>query len=167
MFKDYTKYDVLDDGKIWSYKTKRFLKPKTEKNGYQRVGLVDNYGKIKWYQLHRVIYEAVTGSPIPSNMQINHIDERKDNNSITNLELVSPKQNCNYGTRNSRISKSKKGIIPKANPSKQVGAFKNDELVMIFKSTREARRNGFDNGNVSKCCNGKQKTYKGYTWKYL
>ena len=158
---------MLYDGKIFNYNTKKFLKPTTNHNGYQRVSLVDNEGKRKWYFVHRIVWEAVTGSPIPSNMQINHIDERKDNNARSNLELVSPKENCNFGTRNSRISKSKKGIIPKANPPKQVGAFKNDELVMIFKSTREAGRNGFDNGNVSKCCSGKMKTYKGYTWRYL
>lgn len=168
MFRNYLNYEVLDNGKIWNYNTKKFLKPTTSHNGYQRVSLVDNEGKRKWYFVHRIVWEAVTSSPIPKGMQINHRNEIKtDNRFFENLELVTPKQNCNFGSRNARISKSKKGIIPKANPPKQVGAFKNDELVMIFKSTREAVRNGFDNGNVSKCCNGKQKTYKGYEWKYL
>ena len=167
MFRNYSNYEVLDDGKIWNYNTKKFLKPTTNHNWYQRVSLVDNEGKRKWYFVHRIVWEAVTGSPIPSNMQINHIDERKDNNARSNLELVSPKENCNFGTRNSRISKSKKGIIPKANPPKQVGAYKDGELVMVFSSTKEAGRNGFDNGNVSRCCSGKMKTYKGYTWRYL
>ena len=168
MFRNYLNYEVLDDGKIWNYNTKKFLKPTTNHNGYQRVSLVDNEGKRKWYFVHRIVWEAVTGSPIPKGMQINHRNEIKtDNRFFENLELVTPKQNCNFGSRNARISKSKKGIIPKANPTKQVGAYKNGELVMIFKSTREAGRNGFDNGNVSKCCNGKQKTYKGYEWRYL
>ena len=50
---------------------------------------------------------------------------------------------------------------------KQVGAFKDGELVMVFSSTTEARRNGFIQSNVSACCNGKKKTHRGYTWKYL
>ena len=172
MFRNYSKYEVLDDGKIFNYNTKKFLKPTTNHNGYQRVSLVDNEGKRKWYFVHRIVWEAVTGSPIPKGMQINHRSEDKTENMITNLELVSPKENCNFGTRNSRISKSKKGIIPKANPQKQVGAFKDGKLVMIFKSTREARRNGFDNGNVSKCCKNcylreGNNVYKGYEWRYI
>lgn len=157
-FRDFEKYEVYEDGRIWSYKRNKFLKPATEKNGYQRVCLVDNYGKKKSYLLHRVVWESVTGEPIPEVMQINHRSEVKTENMISNLELVSPKENLNYGSRNEKASKSL---------SKQVGAFKNNELVFVFPSTREAGRQGFDCGSVSKCCNGKMKTYKGYTWKYL
>ena len=158
MYKDFTKYEVFEDGRIWSYKTKRFLKPSTEKNGYQRVCLVDNEGKKKSYLLHRVVWESVTGEPIPEGYEINHRSEDKTENMVTNLELVSHKQNINYGSRNKRSAKSQ---------SKQVGAFKDGELVMVFQSTMEAQRNGFHSGCISDCCNGKLKTHKGYTWKYL
>ena len=162
-FRDFTKYEVYSDGRIWSYKTKRFLKPTTNKGGYQMVQLSDNEGKIKRYYLHRVVYEAVTGEPIPENLQVNHIDERKDNNARSNLNLMSPKQNINWGTCIERMVKSQ---------SKQVGAFKSNELVMTFQSTREAGRNGFDQGAVGKCCRNcynreGNNVYKGYTWKYL
>lgn len=58
--------------------------------------------------LHRLIYETFIGD-IPQGMQINHKDENKMNNDIENLEVVTPKQNCVYGTRNERISNSCKG----------------------------------------------------------
>ena len=158
MYKDFTKYEVYDDGRIWSYSRKKFLKPKTEKNGYQTVCLVDNNGNKKYYYLHRVVWEAVTSSTIPDGMQINHRSEVKTENMITNLELVSPKQNCNFGTRNARIVKK---------ISKQVGAYKDGKLVMTFSSTNEAGRQGFNQQNVSACCNGKLKHHKGYEWRYL
>lgn len=157
-FRDYSKYDVYEDGRIWSYKSKKWLKPKTEKNGYQQVHLYNNEGKAKWYLVHRVVYEAVTGSQIPEGYEINHIDERKDNNARSNLELVSHKENCNFGTRNSKVAKSL---------SKQVGAFKDDKLVMTFQSTMEASRNGFNHCHIVSCCNGKRKTHKGYSWRYI
>ena len=162
-FRDYTKYEVYPDGKIWSYSHNKWLKPATNKNGYQVVSLYDNEGKRKTYLVHRVVWEAVTGSPIPSNKEINHRNEIKTSNMISNLELVSTKQNCNYGTRNNRIAKSL---------SKQVGAFKDGKLVMTFKSTMEAQRQGFYSSNVSKCCRncfhreGNNK-YKGFEWKYI
>lgn len=41
-----------------------------------------------------------------------------------------------------------------------------DKVVMEFSSTREADRNGYCRGNVSACCLGKRKTYKGLIWQY-
>lgn len=162
MFKDFTKYEVFEDGRIWSYKTKKFLKP-TTKNGYKVVCLYDNEGNMKQYLLHRVIYESITGSPIPEGLQVNHIDENKENNNITNLNLMTPKENSNWGTGIQRQSKAR--INGKR--SKAVGAFKNGVLIFTFPSTRESGRQGFDQANVAACCRGERKTYKGYTWKYL
>ena len=159
MFKNFTKYEVYEDGRIWSYSHKKFLKPAIDNCGYQVVNLYDNEGNKKRYYLHRVIYESVTGNPIPEGMQINHISEDKTDNRFANLNLMTPKQNSNWGTRNERLSK-------------QVGAYKDGKLVMTFPSTREAQRNGFNGGNVSACCRNcfnraGNNVYKGYTWQYL
>lgn len=167
-FRDFEKYEVYPDGRIWSYKTNRFLKPQTNKYGYQQVRLYDNYGNAKTYLVHRVVYETFSGEPIPSGMQVNHINEIKtDNRFFENLNLMSPKDNCNWGTRNSRSAKASSKARINGKCSKAVGAFKNNELVMVFPSTMEAQRQGFDCGHISACCNGKLKTHKGYTWKYL
>ena len=157
-FLNYDNYEVFENGKIWSYRKNKFLKPQTNNRGYQLVNLYDNDGNSKTYLLHRVIYETFSGEPIPSNMQINHIDERKDNNARSNLELMTPKENTNYGSGNERRAKAL---------SKQVGAFKNGELVMTFQSTQEASRQGFSQSHIVHCCNGERKTHKGYTWRYI
>lgn len=167
-FRDYSNYEIFDDGRIYSYKTKKFLKPYTRKDGYQRVCLIDNEGNRKSYLLHRVVWEAVTGAPIPKGYEINHISEAKDENMITNLELLSHKENLNFGSRNSRASKTKTNGVR----SKQVGAFKDGKLVMVFPSTAECGRQGFNQGAVSACCcncynrEGNNK-YKGYEWKFI
>ena len=164
MFRNYSKYEVFADGRIWSYSRNKFLKPATTKNGYKRVSLSDDDGKMKSYYVHRIVYEAVTGSPIPEGYEINHRSEVKTSNMITNLELISHKENINFGTRNSRASKANTNN-PKL--SKLVCAFKDGELVMSFPSIMEARRQGFDSSAVSKCCRGKLKTHKGYEWRYV
>lgn len=163
MFKNYSNYEVYSDGKIWSYKTKRFLKQATNKGGYQVVALYDNEGKEKMYLVHRIVYEAVSGEPIPEHLQVNHINEDKTDNRFENLNLMTPKQNTNWGSGRERMAKAK---------SKQVGAFKNGELVMTFPSTIEAGRNGFNKGNVSACCRNcfnreGNNIYKGFQWKYI
>ena len=85
-FRNYDNYEVFENGRIWSYSRKKFLKPMTRKDGYQQVSLVDNEGKKKMYKLHRVVWEAVTGSHIPEGYEINHRSEVKTENMITNLE---------------------------------------------------------------------------------
>ena len=138
----------------------------TRKDGYQQVCLVDNEGKKKMYRLHRVVWESVTGSPIPKGYEINHISEAKDENMITNLELLSHKENLNYGSRNARASKTKTNGVR----SKQVGAFNNNgELVMTFQSTAECGRQGFNQSAVAACCRGVKnyKTHKGFKWRYI
>lgn len=174
MFRDYSNYEVYEDGRIWSYKTNKFLKPCTNKNGYQRVTLTDNEGKIKRYLLHRVVYESVTSEPIPEGMQCNHINEVKTDNRFENLNLLTPKENSNFGTRNTRLSKAmtnnqklSKSLTNNPRISKAVGAFKNDELIMVFPSTQEARRNGFSQSAVAACCRCESKTHKGYEWRYI
>lgn len=167
-FRNYSNYEVYEDGHIYSYKYKKFLKPHTNQDGYQQVCLVDNEGKKKMYYIHRVIFEAVTGSPIPKGYEINHISEVKTENMISNLELVSHKENCNYGSRNTRMTNT----LTNGKLSKAVGAFKNNELIFTFPSTAEAGRQGFHQSSVVKCCNncylreGNNK-YKGFEWKFI
>ena len=55
--------------------------------GYRQVRLLD-----KVYFVHRVIWEMYNG-PIPTNMQIDHIDGVKDNNNLENLRLATQSQN--------------------------------------------------------------------------
>lgn len=161
--RDYKNYEIYSDGRIWSNLRNKFLKPQTTKDGYKQVNLVDNEGNKKWYLLHRVVYEAVTSEPIPKGYEINHIDENKENNSITNLELVTHKQNMNFGTCTKRIAKAN---------SKKVGAYKNGELVMVFQSVKEAKKKGFDPSAVSSCCRNcysrdGNNFYKGFQWAYI
>lgn len=168
-FRDYNNYEVFENGKIWSYKISKFLKPLTLQSGYQMVILTDNEGKKKSYYVHRVVYEAVTGEPIPEGYEINHISEAKYENFFENLQLLTHKQNINYGTRNSRARKS---LTNNPKTSKQVGAFKDGELVITFPSAREAERQGFNKGNVSACCRNcymreGNNLYKGYEWRYI
>ena len=167
-FRDFDKYDVFEDGRIFSYSRNKFLKPQTDKYGYQRVWLTDNEGNAKWYRLNRIVYETFTCEPILDGMQVNHIDECKTNNHISNLNLMTPKENTNWGTGISRRAKShSKAMTNNTKHSKQVGAFKNGELVFTFPSTREGGRNGFRPSHIAACCRGERKTHKGYTWKYI
>ena len=84
----------------------KILKP-TNSRGYLRVSLNQN-GKIKKEQVHRLVAQAFIPNPnqLP---EVNHKDENKLNNYVGNLEWCTSKYNCNYGTRNIRLSTALKG----------------------------------------------------------
>lgn len=75
--------------------------------GYYEVALSKN-NKKKFLKVHRLI--AITFIPNLNNFpSINHKNENKLNNNVNNLEWCSVKYNCNYGTRNQRISLANRG----------------------------------------------------------
>lgn len=162
-FRNFDNYEIYSDGRIWSYKYKKFLKPWTKKDGYKQVALYDDEGNKKYYYVHRVVYETFSGEPIPEGYDVNHISEVKTENFFENLNLMTHKENVNFGSGNERRSKT----LTNGKLSKKVGAFKNNELVLSFPSLMEAQRNGFNIGNISECCNGKRKTHKGFEWRYI
>ena len=41
-----------------------------------------------------------------------------------------------------------------------------DKLVKVWDSQQECKKSGFSQSNISNCCNGKIKIYKGYKWSF-
>ena len=144
----------------------KFLKGKILKyilvyGGYMVVRLSKN-GILKNYYVHRLVAQAFLDNPdnLPC---VNHKDENPQNNVVSNLEWCDAKYNLNYGTRNKRISEK----MTNGKLSKPVLQYTLDgELVKKWSSTHECGRNGYNRGNVSACCLGYLKFYKGYIWRY-
>lgn len=91
-----------------SYK-ERIKKQSTDKDGYKRVSLYGKKPFMKFVPVHRLVATAFISNP-RNYSQINHKDENKENNAVSNLEWCDCKYNNNYGSRSSRISEAKKGI---------------------------------------------------------
>lgn len=75
----------------------RLLKPHTVRHGYKRFAFaVDN--TVKHCSVPRVVWEAFVG-PIAPGLQINHKNGVKDDNRLSNLEVVTPSENTLHGFR--------------------------------------------------------------------
>ena len=172
MIENFSRYQCFPSvGKIWDKKKKRFVEGCDNGHGYIIVTLQNDNGKWKTMLYHRAILMAYLGEGIPVGYEVNHIDECKTNNQIKNLNLMTPKENCNHGTRNKRVAKAQRND---PNRSKRVQAFdKQGNLVYDFPSSMEAQRQfGFNNGAIIACCKNKfnregNNVYKGLIWRYV
>lgn len=50
--------------------------------------------------------------------------------------------------------------------SKTVYQYTLDGVLVEINKTSKFKREGYSSSNISRCCNGKRKTYKGYRWSY-
>ncbi len=156
-------YEVSDWGRVKSLKfgKEKLLKPFDNSCGYLHVGLCKD-GKKKNFYLHKLVAEAF----IPNHngfTEVNHKDEDKTNNRVENLEWCDRSYNCNYSTRNQRVAEANtNGVL-----SKHVYQYTlKGELVKTWPSSQECGRNGFNQGNITECCNGKRNKHKGFKWSY-
>ena len=134
----------------------QLMKLSNTTDGYLAVSLTIDK-KRKSYLCHRLVAQAFLDNPL--NLPcVNHMDENKTNNNINNLEYCTNHYNCLYGTNISRTSKTQS--IP------VIGVDILTNEIIRFASMHLAYTNGFDDGNICRCCKGKNKTYKGYKWFY-
>ena len=132
------------------------LKQGKTKKGYLLVCLSKG-GKHKNYQVHRLVASAFISNP-ENYPVINHLDENASNNCIENLEWCTQKYNCNYGTRNERLSKSKNR------------AFICVETGEVFSSAKEAQEKTGVFASAIRACARHEKWYHtagGYHWEYI
>ncbi len=157
------------------------MNPFEDTKGYLQVELYKN-GKTKTCLVHRLV--AFTFLPNPEGKPcINHKIEGEKGKKInmvifnedrsvdekrTSIEWATYEENNNYETRTERAAKTNKIVqINDPNKSKRVLQLSlSGELIREWPSTRECERNGFNHGAVAKCCNGKQKTHKGFRFMY-
>ena len=91
-------YDASDWGRIkslermkkhwrggWSRVSERILTPTPDNNGYLTVGLRKD-GKGTTVRVHLLVWDAFVGTD-RTGLDVNHIDENKENNCLWNLNL--------------------------------------------------------------------------------
>ena len=141
------------NGKVFHYKGKIM------KLSFHRLGYINaTFGKKKYY-VHRLVWLAFNGD-IPEGMEINHKDECKSNNVLSNLEIMTHVDNVNYGTRTERSTEKHCKIV--------LQYTLNWEFVCEYSSVAEAvsKNPGFSYGRICDCCNGKRNKHKNYRWAY-
>lgn len=146
-------YAITEDGRVWSYRSNKFMTP-AQNNGYLYVNLLKD-GKLKKGYIHRLVATAFIDNPdnLP---EVNHKNEDKTKNEVSNLEWCTKQYNNTYGTRNERISQKL---------SKPVHCI---ELDQVFKSVTEAAQQlNIHSPGIFRALAGRTKKAYGYHWRYV
>lgn len=152
-------YAITEEGKVWSYRTKRYLKPSDNGLGYLKVGLTKN-GRLKNARIHRLVLETFNPVEGMDKLQVNHIDEDKHNNCLSNLEWATPSENVRHSIH--KTKGKKRGKI------KPVAQYTLDgELVAVYKNQVEAANaTGISRYSISDVLRDRTFTAGGYIWRF-
>lgn len=168
--KGYEDYEVDTNGIVYSKKGKP-LKYSLNPRGYCIVIFSIN-GKAKGFAVHTLVAKQFIYNDNITKTQVNHKDGNKENNSVENLEWVTPVENVKHSIEVLGNNFSGKNNVN----SKPVGAFDAlGNMVYRFDSIADAGRffckkdrNPLAYKNsVWRTLKGLRKTYKGYSWKYI
>lgn len=116
-----TNYFIDEQGNIYNSKTNRYLQGSI-KSGYRTVKLtIDNIKKD--YLIHRLVIQTFMPNKNYKELQVNHIDGNKENNSLENLEWVTPSENVQHSWKNNERQKRRK-----QNKIKDIDEIMNNDL---------------------------------------
>lgn len=170
IIEEYPGYQVSNLGEVRSCLNKqhhitstfRMLRKRIDHNGYYFVNLYGEHHKMKSIKVHRLVAKAFLPNPmgLPS---VNHKDENKLNNSVSNLEWCSYKYNVNYGTGHQKSCLSRRHCHTRSILQYTLDG----QFVQRFYSLSEASRVlGISLGSISDCLSGRTSKSRNFIFRY-
>ena len=124
---NYENYVVSSFGKIKNTKTARILKAGLSSHGYLTVVLCEDGLAKKSYYVHRLVANAFINNP-NDKLCVDHKDNNKTNNNISNLRFATAKQNSQNRKLSSRNTSNVKGVTWKKSHKKWQARIKIDGI---------------------------------------
>lgn len=155
-------YSITSDGKLYSARTGKFLKPSTDKHGYLYF-VISIAGKRYTLKAHRLVAEAFIPNP-ECKPTVNHKNGIRGDNRVENLEWATAKEQSADAAKRDALP----GVWAKTDYQamgakrdfgrRKTAVYQGRRLLGVYGSLMEAANT--HNANYSKaseCANGKRK----------
>ena len=145
-------YYIDETGKVFSKRngTIKELKLRPKTGGYLYVSLMRDDKKVDTLRVHRIVANLfLEESDNKEKVYVNHIDEDKTNNHVSNLEWVTPKENNLHSLKKAMYAYSKDGSLFKE-----------------YFYTGQCVEDGFNQGHACSCARGEIRSHKGKVFSY-
>tara|TARA_R110000851_G_scaffold316762_1_gene480003 strand:- start:39 stop:590 length:552 start_codon:yes stop_codon:yes gene_type:complete len=177
--KGFNGYLIDKNGNLFSEKTNKYLKSHISKNGYERIGLVKEKGKVKFMFIHRILAQTFIFNPL-NKTDVNHKNGIKYDNRLINLEWNTRSENVKhaFNTGLNKVSKkarklsserAKKYVGKNSPQARSVVSINKttNEVVKIYDTITDASKDlGCLISSISNCLKGKSNTCNNLKWKY-
>ena len=151
-----TCYSISDSGEVRKDTTGYILSQSSQQD-YKFVTLLID-GKQKRMRVHRLVAETFIDNP-ENKPYVNHINGKKDDNNVENLEWVTPSENTQHAVQTGLFQNGRKKAVIQYNLD--------GEKMMVFESATEAaRQTGGSQSKITMCCRRQRETDNDYQWRY-
>lgn len=158
-------YTINRSGVIYSIRNHIILKQYANEKGYMKVCLQKN-GRKKWYRVHRLVANTFIPNP-QCKPTVNHINGRRDDNRVENLEWATMKEQSTKEANIKRSASLRKSKRVKAVARGVLVYSLGGQFVAKFDSIHEAARQmGTTAQQIWSCCNGKIRSLHGKKYVY-
>ena len=151
-----TNYSVSDNGEVRKDTTNYILSQASQQD-YKFVTLLID-GCQKRMRVHRIVAETYIDNP-DNKPYVNHINGKRDDNNVENLEWVTPAENTQHAVAMGLMDNGRKRAVIQYNLD--------GEKMMTFESASEAaRQTGGSQSKISMCCKRQRDTANDYQWRF-
>jgi hypothetical protein len=164
---DYPNYNISNYGNVKNIITNKLLKS-SEMGGYKSISLTQN-GKRNSFKIHRLVAMAFIDNP-DNKSDVNHKDKNKGNNTVSNLEWMTRKENNIHRCQDIKIKNNKNKPINRinCNTSEVLEQYNSIEDAAIWAFNNNLTKNTHNGRNsIGNCINGLAKSSYGYKWELL
>lgn len=165
-------YQITDDGKLYSYRSNKYLSSNTDRYGYAYY-VISISGVRYTLKAHRLVAEAYIPNP-KNKPTVNHKNGIRNDNRVENLEWATYKEQ-----QDDPLTTIKRNRIVEQTDYQKMGAsgnfgrrktavYKGDILLGIYPSLKIAvHTHNANYSKASECANGKRKQTGGVRFCYV